>query len=944
MMMSEPGDSITMTPVAGAPVVPTPVVVGLPGETGGNPAPGPEPERSLQETAELHGMFEAVGDPESYTVMIRLLHTATGIDFTHYRSTTIMRRASRRMAMLSQATLAEYAHYLAAVPGEIDILAREILIHVTSFYRDQAVFAMLKSVVFPALTDQRPPESPIRLWIVGCSTGQEVYSLAIELMEHLQNAPAVRRVQIFATDISDWALAKARLGYYPESISEEIPADRLARYFTREQQGYRIIKEIRDLCVFARHDVTADTPFSHIDLISCRNVLIYLGPPLQNQVLPTFHFALKPGGFLLLGTSESLGGASKLYETIDERNRLYRSTTATRTFRQPPLPQPRTGNPSMPMPNPSPVIEMQRAADQIVLGRFAPAGALVTDALEIIQFRGRTNPYLEPAPGAVNLNLLTMVPFAVAEALREALAECRREQRPIVRERVVHARDRSVREITFEVIPIRLPTSSTCFLVLFAEQEPAESSLPGGPLPVGAKAAVTTAIRLAEPSAFDQREALQLRMELLTATAYIHSLTEQLKEAQDEAQANTEEFRSANEELQTTKEEIESTNEELVTINEDLRTANGDIAKAASALRASGEFTSAIVQTMRYPLLVLNAGLRVETANQAFLDAFGGERQNVIGRLVYDLGDGQWDIPELRRLLEDILPNNSAFDDFEVTHDFANAGRKTMLLNARGLHGEDARLRLIVLVIADITERSRIAKDLKDTADDLRRSNAELDQFAAVAAHDLQEPLRMISSYMSMLESKCGSRFDDQARTCMNRVVDGARRMKVMMDAILAYARLGHEVSDVISLDSVEPFRNAVANLKVKIDDVGATINHGALPQVLANREQLTQLFQNLLSNALKYSSAKRAPVIHVSARDTEKEWIFSISDNGIGMDEADHGRIFLLFQRLHTDHQVPGCGIGLAICKKIIEHHAGRIWVESNLDVGSTFFFTLPR
>lgn len=274
-------------------------------------------------------------DPEQYAIIIGLLLGATGVDFTHYRAATIMRRTMRRMSLIARTTLAEYARYLAEAPGEIDALARDILINVTSFYRDQGAFTALKAVVFPALTSDRAAESPIRVWIAGCSTGQEVYSLVIELMEHLRDAAAGLRVQVFATDISEWALAKARLGCYPETIAEEIPPDRLARYFVREATGYRVTKAIRDLCVFAKHDVTVDVPFSRIDLISCRNVLIYLGPVLQKHVLPTFHFALRPGGFLLLGSSETLGRASGLYETVDEKNRLYRSVPCARS--RPPL-------------------------------------------------------------------------------------------------------------------------------------------------------------------------------------------------------------------------------------------------------------------------------------------------------------------------------------------------------------------------------------------------------------------------------------------------------------------------------------------------------------------------------------------------------------------------------------------------------------------------------
>lgn len=888
------------------------------------------------------GPSPAPVDPVQYAKIIGLLHGATGIDFTHYRATTIMRRTARRMALIAKSTLTDYADHLALTATEVEALARDILIHVTSFFRDQGAFATLTTVVFPVLTRDRAPESAIRLWVVGCSTGQEVYSLAIELLEHLKGISSGVRVQIFATDISDWALARARIGSYPESIADEIPAERLARYFTKDASGYRVVKGVRDLCVFAKHDVTSDTPFSRLDLISCRNVLIYLGPVLQKYVLPTFHFSLKPGGFLLLGASESLGAAANLYQTVDDKNRLYRSIAVPGRIRPLPVAQQRAGDQgaSAPFPATAPTLsDMQRAADQIVLGRFAPAGVLVTEALDIIQFRGRTNPYLQPAQGDASLNLLTMVPFAVAESLREALDEAKRDKLPVRRERIVHRRDHAFREIAFEVIPIKLPTSATSFLILFEEQDHER------PVPIRPAEAV------AEASAAEPRELAQLRTELAAATDYVHSLVEanqalaeRLKDSQEEAQASTEEFRSTNEELQTTKEEVESTNQELVTINDDMRATNQGLSKASSALQVSWELTSAIVDTIRSPLLVLSAGLRVESANEAFLKVFGVSRLETIGKLVYGLGNGQWNIPELRQLLEDILPNHSAFEDYGVTHDFSHIGRKTMLLNARRLHGEDDESRLIVLVIDDITERTRIAKHLADISVELQRSNTELDQFAAVASHDLQEPLRMMSSFIGLLESRYGSLFDERARGYMAHVTSGAHRLREMIEAILAYSRLGHEATDVKAIDSTIAFRNAMANLSAKIVNAQATVIDEPLPSVSANREQLAQLFQNLVSNGIKFRSAKRPPVIHVGAKEAGREWIFSVADNGVGIKDRDFDRIFQLFQRVNEDSSVPGCGIGLATCKKIVEHHKGRIWVQSQEDVGSTFFFTLPK
>jgi two-component system CheB/CheR fusion protein len=783
--------------------------------------------------------------------------------------------------------------------------------------------------------------------VVGCSTGQEVYSLAMQLVDHCRSLAVSPHIQIFATDISDWALNKARLGSYPESIAKEVPHNLLGRYFTKEASGYRVTKLIRDMCVFAKHDVTSDTPFSRIDLISCCNVLIYLGAVLQKYVLPTFHFALKPGGFLLLGSSETLGRASNnLFETVDESNRLYRSLASAVRMR-PPSPRNRASDPSAPI-SPRPHLaagsDMQRAADQIVLGRFAPPGVLINEAMEVVQFRGRTHPFLEPAPGEPSRNLLTMVPFGVSQALRDAIGEAKRLNCPVRREQIAHRREDTFRDIAFEVIPIALPNASAGYLILFAEQDRHRQP----PLLDDAAAASAATVAAGNDQVI---EVTHLQGELAAATDYIHSLIginaaliDEMKEAHEEAQSSTEEYRSTNEELQTAKEEVESTNQELITINEELRYASAEREKAAAALCASSELMTAIFETMRYPLLLLNEKLRVDTANTAFLETFAVNREETIGQLVYDLGNGQWNIPELRRLLEDILPNNSAFDDFEVVHDFPNRGPRTMLLNARRLHGSADGSRRIVLVIADTTERARSALALLDISTEQLRSNGELAHFASVAAHDLQEPLRMISSYVELLGHQYGPLFDERAKRFMAFAIDGARRMGEMINAILAYSQLGHENMGMAVFDSGLAIADALANLSVKISEASATITLDAMPRVLASRGQMTQLFQNLIGNAVKYHGSGRLPQIHIGAREDALEWIFSITDNGIGMQEDDYLKIFLPFHRKETNQFIRGCGIGLATCKRIIDHHRGRIWVTSRIDVGSTFIFTIRK
>ncbi len=889
-----------------------------------------------------------MNDPASYVRIIAALQALSGVDFTHYRPTTIQRRMSRRMGVLFLTTLAEYADHLEKHVEESAGLLKDILIGVTSFYRDREVFDALAATVIPQLFKDRSADEPIRAWVIGCATGQEPYSLAIELLEQLPAATPRPVIQIFATDISDWSLAKARAGWYPDSVMADVPADRLRRWFTKDGAGYRIARSVRDLCVFAKHDITEGIPFGRMDLITCRNVLIYLGEVLQRKVFPTIYVALKPRGILMLGSSETVGRFANLFEPLDERNRIYRkgATPVGMTLTSVPMRQPRPDLSDAGPPLSTSMPDQQRAADRIVLSRFSPAGVLVDGAMGVVQYRGRTSPFLEPSPGNPSTNLLTMVPFAVAEALRSAMNEAKQHIVSVRCERVLHRRKDVVREIAFEVVPVLIPPDpAQTFLVLFQEVEPTAA-----PLSVNAAGTSASAHGVGDPVAL-AREVKQLRNEIAASTDHnqalreqVGDLSDQLKESQEESSSSTEEFRSTNEELQSTKEEIESTNEELITINEELRSANRELAKASNALAEQGRLTGAIVETMRTPLLVLDGDLRVVLANQAFLGEFKVTLEATRGRLVYELGNGQWDIPELRRLLEEVMPTNSAFDDFEVTHDFAAIGRRIMLLNARRLQVTGIQSHQIVLGIADITERTRTLQDLKDTSAELQRSNAELDQFAAVASHDLQEPLRMITSFLSLYERHYRAGIDERGRGYLDHASGAARRLSEMITAILAFSRVGQCELGFVSTDSAVALRDALENLKLKITAVSASITVGPLPQVCANPAQLTQLFQNLVGNALTYISDQRPPAIRISAEVSVGEATFTIADNGIGMAEKDFTRAFKIFQRLDPANTHTGSGIGLATCKKIVERHGGRIWIESTLDVGTTFFFTVPR
>ena len=348
-----------------------------------------------------------------------------------------------------------------------------------------------------------------------------------------------------------------------------------------------------------------------------------------------------------------------------------------------------------------------------------------------------------------------------------------------------------------------------------------------------------------------------------------------------------------------------------------------------------------ILDTLREPILVLDVALRVKMVNRSFCRTFRVKPEETENKHIYELGDGQWNIPKLRAILEEICFGDKQAEDFEVECDFPDIGRRFMILNALRIERETGQP-MILLALEDISERKTIERALQLHMKELERSNADLEQFAYVASHDLQEPLRMIASFTQLLAKRYKGKLDSDADEFIAYIVDGSTRMHRLINDLLAYARLSSRAAEFVPTDCEAVFADAVSNLGSAMEENGATVTHDPLPTVMADKDQLSRLFQNLLSNAIKFRAAD-PPVVHVSARRSGNEWLFSVRDNGIGIDPEQFERVFLVFQRLHGKSEYSGTGVGLAICRKIVERHGGKIWIESHAGKGSTFYFTLP-
>ncbi len=757
---------------------------------------------------------------DAFSTIFSLLQTSFGVDFTHYKLTTLHRRILRRMALHHLNQLSDYVRYLQETPTEVEALYQEILIHVTSFFRDAGAFETLRREVFPLLLRDRPANLPIRIWVAGCATGEEAYSIAICLLEYLDHQAHQQQIQIFATDVSEEVISKARTGIYLPSQVSELSPDRLQRFFVPVNDGYQISKSVRERCVFARQNLISDPPFSRMDLISCRNVLIYLRASAQKKLLPIFHYALRQPGFLMLGSSETVGEFSHLFDLDERKHKIYRKQPNALML---PLELEQgivqIATPSTLLAGEARLSQgtLSDVADRIVLNQFAPVGVVVNAQLDIVQFRGQTGAYLEPSPGQASLNVLSMVREELRLELRTALQQVQNDENAAQVEGIQLKDADRTRKVQMDVVPIKANThKSDFFLILFSEMS--SSSL------------LTANPRSRAPSARkrksqEQAEILRLEQELDSTKAYLRSIIEEqqatnqdLRAANEEILSSNEELQSTNEELQTAKEEIQATNEELSTINDELYRRNTEtiqvsndfqnllgsinipilmleadlrirrftptaaslfnliptdlgrpisdikhnltiadleaqiqavihtlhlknqevqdqdgtwydlrirpyrtldnridgavlilveidsLKRSTEQLREARDYADAIVQTVRESLLILNADLQVVTANQRFYDTFQVTPNETEECLIFDLGNGQWNIPALRSLLEDLLPTNSQIEDFQVDHTFEHIGQKNMHLNAHRMtliNGDP----LILLAIEDTSDR-----------------------------------------------------------------------------------------------------------------------------------------------------------------------------------------------------------------------------------------------
>ncbi|HTN37908.1 MAG TPA: CheR family methyltransferase [Arachidicoccus sp.] len=658
-------------------------------------------------------------EEDGFRKILALLRVQKGADFTHYKQTTIRRRIIRRMVMLKLEEITDYVDYLKNSKTEYDLLFQDMLIPVTSFFRDAQIFNALCEKVLPALIKNKSAYSPLRIWTAGCSTGQEAYSIAICVNEYLSNHNSTIKVQIFASDVSEKAILKARSGLYIKKELEGISASRLLQYFDLNDGQYQVKKAIRDMCVFACHNFLKDPPFAKMDLISCRNVLIYLEPFLQKKALTTFHYALNEKGILWLGKSETTGSASDLFIDHDKKNKLYsRKSISGRhmnvvsernetVYRQKDYAfQSQEGK----------ISDFQKRADTIVLSKYTPVGVIVNEQLDIVQFRGSTGEYLEPSPGKASLNVLKMAREGLSFEIRSAFQKSRIWDEPFIKEGIPLNKGKKL--VTIEIIPLP-DTLEPYYLILFRDSLSLSANM---------SVAERADYSLETIKSAEYLRILQLEKELAQNRENMRDITDEqetsnevLQSANEELLSGSEELQSLNEELETSKEELQSTNEELLIVNQELQDSN-------QKSELNRRFAEEAIATLHEPLLILGENYIIKSANDAFYKVFQLTEEETEGKLLFDLQQKGWEMPQLRSALLKVKKEKEKLIVVVITHTFPSIGEHTICFNIKPIYRENGE-QLILLALNDITIRKRAEKVLKDKADGVLEDRQLLHDF-----------------------------------------------------------------------------------------------------------------------------------------------------------------------------------------------------------------------
>ncbi len=854
---------------------------------------------------------------EQLAAIVEFLRRRTEQDFTLYKPGTLRRRIERRMGMagLRADDMDRYLEILRADPGELDLLSKDLLINVTSFFRDPKVFEVLAERVIPGLIRDRAPDRPIRIWVAGCSTGEETYTLVMLFCEAITAAKLNVKLQVFASDVDPDAVAAAREGLYPDTITADVSSARLSRFFVKEEHGYRISPELRAVVVFTVQDVLADPPFSRLDMVSCRNLLIYLRPEAQAKVISLFHFALREGGILLLGTAETIGSIDGKFEPLAKPERLYRHIGRARAGELGLMLASSDGSRLLARPGPGQVPSrdavLAKLCRRLVLETYAPAAVLTTRTYEYLYSLGPIGRYLRVAPGSPTQNLLAMVRPGLRTGIRAAVHEATQTGARAVVPGGRGGPDGGVGRFSIAAHPV--PGEGEALLLICFLDEPKREAHPGRAATAG-----------------ESRHIAELEQELAATGAELQGAIRNMEIAAEEQRIAHEEALSINEEFQSTNEELLTSKEELQSLNEELTALNTQLQETLERQRTTSNDLQNILYSTDVATLFLDRALNIRFFTPATRSLFNVIPTDV-GRPLRDLTSLAADraLPaDARAVLDGAAP---------IEREVETQAGTWFVRRLLPYYTEDNAIEGVVITFTDITDNRRIADAAQSARQQAEFANVAKSRFLAAASHDLRQPLQSIALVQGLLAQTVQG---ERAQKLVARLDDTLGAMSGMLNTLLDINQLEvgavqpaivpvpvNEVLDGLKEEFV--YHAEARGLELRVVPCGLTIETDA--------RMLSQMIRNLLSNAVKYTERGK---LLLGCRRHGGKLSIEIWDTGIGIPETELRAIFDEYHQLGNParERSRGLGLGLAIVHRLGVLLGHRVQVRSQPGRGSVF------
>ena len=864
-------------------------------------------------------MAEGISDGENLASLIDLISQQLPLDFTDYKQATILRRVKRRAAYNNFDKLENYLEFARGSAQEIQTLAQDFLISVTAFFRDPEAFDHLEARVLPAIIRSLEPGQEIRIWVTGCATGEEAYSMAILFSELLGSKVEEHAVKIFATDIDAAAIAHASRGIYSEAVIEPVAKDRLEKYFVQEDEGYRVTAELRKMVIFSRHDLVRNPPYCNMHLISCRNVLIYMTAALQQKIYQMLLFGLRPQGYLFLGSSENPLPILKGLEVVSKKSKVYKKLETNpsvniEAFTMPDYTylKPQGLRPAQPEAIKAPDRTLDGAINETIYNEEQRLVVCIDENNKVLKSYGPIGRFLIQQNFLTN-DLIELLPGPLSIAFKTACNKVNETRHKAVVNGVIIEQGGQAVNVSLSVSPMILKGRPNGFLVVqFSENEPSD-------LPAQSVMAFDEKLYLDDYTQTLEQENKDLKEELVSANEKLFSLNENM-------QSFNEELLSANEEMQSTNEEMQSINEELHTLNSDYQLKNKELSELNDDLNnyfksnINGQlFVSSDLRLMRFsPGTIRHINLLESDIGRPLTNISTNFRFETLSE-------------DIHQVLKDGLP---------VTREIqANDGKWYQVMTMPYVRQLGNKRTGAIITFNDITTLKEIQQELDKKNEVLTRINSDLENFVHTASHDLLQPLQNIEASIALMNEMPVD--NPELKPFMAIVRTSVENFSQLVKQISTVARIEDEALSMEMVDLNEILESVLWSLGDKIKENDAMIQTDLkVAHIHFSKKNLRSMLFNLISNGIKYRSGL-PPLITVATSATSEFTVLSVQDNGTGIEQRDIEKIFDKYQRLQTNHE--GQGIGLYLAKKIIDAAGGSIRVESKPGAGSKFMIFFP-